>query len=693
VRDNIWEAAVVEQGQAAIVIKIPKLSFRNDPRFRDAIPALFVLASFLLATFAGTAAVQMGRNADSDAQLRYSVTQAHSAIDSAIADYITLIDAGRAFVQSARWLDRRSFRDFATSLALRERYPGFLGLGYAERVPFSGRDAFAELMRRSGDIGYEVTTQSSSGDLYPIKYLEPRDERNNRALGYDMFGEARRREAMSRARDEDRPAATSSVYLRQEAGVDRQFGFLIYSPVYDAGARPVAVAARRDAIKGFVYGAFRTADVFKSLRTRFRDVGVEVKILDHSSGSDVEVFSNSTAGAATRTVAMPYSFAGQTWNIVYNLSPTAVVRQPGIDLEFLLIPVGGGIAAFMLSWFVYRENRANRTALDESLAREKAENSLRLQTQLIEVAREPVLVLDGDGHVLTWNLGCEELYGYSREEAIGRKSFELLRTIFPMTREKFWQKVLSEGRISCELTHHTRDNRQVFVEARLETFTTSEGLRILKSDWDIGERKEAERQQRLLVRELTHRVKNLLAVVQSIVNNTIPAGPATENIRQVLVSRLHALSRAQDIVTKSNEQGADLLQMIRTQFEGQDERVIICGDHVEANANFTQMFALVIHELATNAAKYGSLSVPEGRVEFSLHKTRDDEGEPVLDIAWVERGGPPPAPPKSRGFGTRLIVSALPGKQKPVVTFDPAGFEYRVRVPLSAIALHAPATG
>ncbi len=130
--------------------------------------------------------------------------------------------------------------------------------------------------------------------------------------------------------------------------------------------------------------------------------------------------------------------------------------------------------------------------------------------------------------------------------------------------------------------------------------------------------------------------------------------------------------------------------MIKTQFEGQDDRIKISGDHVMANASFAQMFALVIHELATNAAKYGSLSVPAGRVNVSLREIADDEGERLLDIEWIERGGPSPTPPATKGFGTRLIVSALPGKrgQRPLATFDPLGFEYRVSVPMSAVEVN-----
>lgn len=666
------------------------MQFRNDPRFRDIIPALFVFVGFSLATIAGTTLVHLGRQAQRNAQFEQTVTQAYGSINNIMNKYATLLEAGRAFAQSARNLDATTFREFTRSLSLREKYPGFQELGYAERIDFKGIADFEEAMRTKGAANYRISTSSTSGDVYPIKFLEPEDAANLRALGFDMFADAVRRAAMIRARDSAGVSATAALTLRQDSHETASPGFLMYVPVYGRDLPQDDELARRNAIQGFMYGAFRTQDLFASLQGLFKDLGILVEVTDPGAGSDGVVFASGVMTLPGNSVSKPYSFAGHTWNITYAPAQQSRYWLSVSNIELLLVPISGMLAAVLLSWFVYRENRASREALAASLAREEAEVSLRVQTQLIEVAREPILVLDGDGRVLTWNVGCEELYKYSREEAIGKRSFELLKTVFPMAREKFWEQLLKEGRASTELTHFTKDGHPVFVEARMETFSTPAGLRILKSDWDIGDRKQAERQQNLLVRELTHRVKNLLAVVQSIVNNTIPAKPETDRMKRVLVARLHALARAQDIVTRANEQGADLLETIRSQFEGLDERINIEGVSVAANASFVQMLALVIHELATNASKHGALSTPDGRVDIGLAVLQDTDGEDVLLLTWRESGGPPVSPPIGRGFGSRLIMTALPGKrgQRPQVEFAPDGLSYSATVPMSAVRPH-----
>ena len=131
---------------------------------------------------------------------------------------------------------------------------------------------------------------------------------------------------------------------------------------------------------------------------------------------------------------------------------------------------------------------------------------------------------------------------------------------------------------------------------------------------DITERRNAEARQMLLVRELQHRTKNILAVVQSIVLNTMARGSNIERRREAIVGRLQAIARAQEFVAAGKSGGAPLRELVEGQLATFAARAKIDGPPVYAGAPFAQMFALVLHELATNAAKYGSLSQPGGHV-------------------------------------------------------------------------------
>jgi two-component sensor histidine kinase len=199
---------------------------------------------------------------------------------------------------------------------------------------------------------------------------------------------------------------------------------------------------------------------------------------------------------------------------------------------------------------------------------------------------------------------------------------------------------------------------------------------------DVTERRNAEARQVILLRELQHRTKNILAIVQSIVLNTLTPGTGIEAAQEAIVGRLQAIARAQEFVAAGRSGGAPLRVLVEGQVASFAARVQIDGPVVFAGAPFGQMFALVVHELATNAAKHGALSQPSGHVLVRWH-VRDDPGGPQLAFSWVERDGPPVNPPKHQGFGSRLILAALAGT--PRVEFDGRGLEYAVDVPLSEV--------
>ena len=152
--------------------------------------------------------------------------------------------------------------------------------------------------------------------------------------------------------------------------------------------------------------------------------------------------------------------------------------------------------------------------------------------------------------------------------------------------------------------------------------------------------------------------------------------------REAIVGRLQAIARAQEFVASGKSGGAPLRELVEGQLATFAARAKIDGPPVYAGAPFAQMFALVIHELATNAAKYGSLSQPRGHVVITW-EVRDELAEPQLTFSWVERDGPPVAAPSHQGFGSRLISAALAGT--PRIAFDSQGFEYTVDVPLADV--------
>lgn len=183
----------------------------------------------------------------------------------------------------------------------------------------------------------------------------------------------------------------------------------------------------------------------------------------------------------------------------------------------------------------------------------------------------------------------------------------------------------------------------------------------------------------LLARELQHRTKNLLAVIQAIASASLQENPGRESF----FDRLHALAKAQDLIIESAGRGALMTDIVATALESFGTRALVDGPEVFLNSNAAQGFALIMHELATNAAKHGALTVERGTVSvrWSIDTTK---AEPIIVFQWREHGGPPVTPPNRKGFGTILLQRAVPtAGTPPCFDYAPEGFGYEVRATLA----------
>jgi PAS domain S-box-containing protein len=200
---------------------------------------------------------------------------------------------------------------------------------------------------------------------------------------------------------------------------------------------------------------------------------------------------------------------------------------------------------------------------------------------------------------------------------------------------------------------------------------------------DITASKQAEERQRVLTREVLHRTKNLLAVIQSIAAGTFRG--TNDPAQHAFISRLHALSTAHSLLTDSAGMGATLEDVARGQMASFAGSVTIEGPTLFLKPNAAQSFALMIHELATNAAKHGALSVATGSVSmrWCIHRNSD---VPKLVFVWQERGGPTVKQPLRQGFGTVLLQHAVYGLDSaPVIDFAPGGVTYRIEAAVSLL--------
>ncbi|HET7598563.1 MAG TPA: PAS domain S-box protein [Burkholderiales bacterium] len=271
-----------------------------------------------------------------------------------------------------------------------------------------------------------------------------------------------------------------------------------------------------------------------------------------------------------------------------------------------------------------------------------------------------------DGRLLRVNEGTCSILGYSREELLSGHMFRYTHPddVDP-DREAFRKQVAGELEFySAEKRFVRKDGRVIWISVRSSSVRDDTGrlLYVVRVLQDITERKAAERRQKLLIDELNHRVKNTLATVQSLASQTARSAPTPEAFQQGFEGRLIALSKAHDQLTMHHWENADLREVLTAglaPYGAGSEHVVLRGEDVLLRPRAVLTLAMAFHELITNAAKYGALSVERGRVAIHWRPVRDDMGRTFLRIEWREEGGPPAVPPERRGFGSRLIENSI----------------------------------
>lgn len=246
----------------------------------------------------------------------------------------------------------------------------------------------------------------------------------------------------------------------------------------------------------------------------------------------------------------------------------------------------------------------------------------------------------------------------------------------------------AHGQYEHEFRYRHPDGRELWLynQGRVERDADGVARRIHGVCMDVTERRRAQEHQRLLINELNHRVKNTLSIVQAIAQQSLRDESINPEVRDAFEGRLIALSAAHSLLTSQNWQAASLTRLVAdavAAVRGTDDRVTVAGPDLLLQPKTAVALAMAIHELATNAVKYGSLSVSEGRVSVSWETDADR-----LRLVWREAGGPPVVAPARRGFGTRMIERALASELggQVVIDFAESGVCCRVDTPLPTCA-------
>src|SRR5262245_15347315 len=276
-----------------------------------------------------------------------------------------------------------------------------------------------------------------------------------------------------------------------------------------------------------------------------------------------------------------------------------------------------------------------------------------------------IYMLDPQGHITSWNSGAEYIEGYREEEIIGQ---HVSRFHTPEDQQAglptaALEQAKQKGKYEAEGWLVRKDGGRYWASVVINSIFSKEGAFIgfAKIVRDITERKQAEQHQELLVTELDHRVKNLLAQVAVVAVSTRQGSHSIDEFLRSLDGRIQSMAATHTLLSKSGWQSVGLDALVRNQLApyATDTNIAISGTDIMLTAAETQAVAKVLHELVTNAAKHGALSISDGRVSVNWDRKPSGDGTSLL-IVWQELDGPPVKTEVQSGYGTDLIRNLIP---------------------------------
>jgi PAS domain S-box-containing protein len=288
-----------------------------------------------------------------------------------------------------------------------------------------------------------------------------------------------------------------------------------------------------------------------------------------------------------------------------------------------------------------------------------ADLRLRALASIVESSDDAIVSKNLAGIIMSWNSGAERLFGYSAQEAVGRP----ITMVIPEARQSEEREILTRIRRGERIEHfetvrQRKNGTLIIVSLTVSPVKDGEGTIVgaSKIARDITEQKRNQELITTLAREAEHRSRNLLATVQATVK--LSRADTPDALKEAIEGRIRALANVHSLFVETRWIGADLATIATHELapyaEKDRARVRIGGPPILLEPSVAQAIAVTLHELATNAAKYGALSAPSGRVDLAW-----SEADGNLNLRWTETGGPPVEPPTRKGFGGRITEQMI----------------------------------
>jgi two-component sensor histidine kinase len=322
-------------------------------------------------------------------------------------------------------------------------------------------------------------------------------------------------------------------------------------------------------------------------------------------------------------------------------------------------------------------------------AGQEAVGALVIANGCAQAATDAGIMLSGQGIDLRYRWACGAgLFGQADAAVAGRTDGELLAPAAAEALTRIKLQVLADGEPRHTVLHLTEPAPERWLAVHVQPMQDLSGrvTGVLAACHEITVYKAAEKRTTLLMREMAHRSKNILAVTEAMARQSLAYSSSLEDFSERFSARLHSLAGSHDLLTRRDWEGAHLRDLLRSQLghylQGDPPQITVDGPEVFLVATAIPYLGLALHELSTNAAKHGALSAAGGQVTIAWELHRDADGKERLRLSWIEAGGPPVVAPSRRGFGTdvtkRIVSRALRGDV--TLDFAPGGIVWRLDV-------------
>ncbi|MBL7058653.1 CHASE domain-containing protein [Patescibacteria group bacterium] len=406
------------------------------------------LVAGLIATFFGW---QFARNIEivyANERFNAEITEHIAAIYHRLETYEQALRSGVAFINSSNEVDRDEWKDFVENLRVRQSFPGIQGYGWSVFVRPEEVVEHTERIRAEGFPNYHIKPFGDRKMYSAIIYLEPFDERNQQAFGYDMFSQSMRRAAMEQARDTGTATNSGRVTLVQEIKGKVQAGMLMYLPVYKKHVPIVTIEDRRRAIIGFVYAPFRMDDLMRGIlgnRSYLVDLHIFDGVLKQESelmyDSD-DIFTHEEKAQFERDVE--FKFAGRNWILSFSSTP-GFSKTIDKSKQWLIV-VGGVFGSLLFFGFVHGLARSHSRAVE--LAKQMTKDlivSEKSTRAILDTVVNAIVTMGENRLILSFNPAAEQMFGYKADEVIGKNVNLLIPEPFHSQHDNYVEKHIETG--------------------------------------------------------------------------------------------------------------------------------------------------------------------------------------------------------------------------------------------------------